>query len=117
MSQLAAHRAGTDLHAGATGDARTELAEREVGLMLDFCPEDWCVVLESTLRTVPLRPRGGLTGLPFSAQPFFKGRQTDMKTRGDEGLCLPSGKGFGQDTFPQILAIGSHAPKSSRFVP
>ena len=102
MLQLSAHRAGTDFHSRALGHASAKFAEREIGLLPDFRPKEWCIVLERPFRTVPLRPRRRLTSLSFSAQPFFKGRQTDMKTRGDEGLGLLASESFGQDTFPQI---------------
>ncbi len=99
MLQLAAQRAGTDLHARAAGHADTEFAEREVWLFLDFRPHECGIAQQGPFRTVRLGPRRGLSGLPLSAQPFLDGRQTDMKARGDEGLSLLAGDGFGHDAF------------------
>ncbi len=100
MLQLAAQRAGTDLHTRAAGHAGTQFAEREIWLLLDLRPQECGEAQQRTLRTVRLGPRGGLSRLPLSAQPFLNGRQADMRARGDKGLSLSAREGLGQNAFP-----------------
>ncbi len=59
MLQLAAPRAGTDLHTRAAGHAGTQFAEREIWLLLDLRPPECGEAQQRTLRTVRLGRRGG----------------------------------------------------------
>ncbi len=64
--QLAAHRAGTNLHARAASHASTQFTERHVRLFLDFRPQEGGMPQQGPLRTVRLWPRGAFARLPLS---------------------------------------------------